>query len=346
MTLSGINIFRFILLFFCAAGIYSCKSYYVVLPIENARPAPEELPADIQSITLMNRSMNNQFENYRTDSLQLYFFRNNYQLSKIILDSLAADTTIKALAELMFESGRYDVVIPLERNIQRNESYEVLPEALSDELVKKYCADYKTNALMVMERFSTKAMADYSVEKYMNPTTGTSKIYNATLDLKYHSFFRIYKPGHPEWTKEISLTDTIFWESMEYSQQELFNRLPSTKQALISAGIKIALDVDNKLSPDWEQEKRGFFLITAKNDLGQQLISENKLDEAADYWSEMAQSKNKKIRSKAEYNLALISELNGDIDQAISWGLKSFYSYYRNQTEAYLKKLKAKKETP
>jgi hypothetical protein len=74
-------------------------------------------------------------------------------------------------------------------------------------------------------------------------------------------------------------------------------------------------------------------------------MSENKYDEAAQYWREMAGSKNKMLRSKAEYNLALISELNGDLDRALEWGLKSFYSYYRYQTEAYLKKLKERKET-
>jgi hypothetical protein len=81
------------------------------------------------------------------------------------------------------------------------------------------------------------------------------------------------------------------------------------------------------------------------NDRGQQLMNEKNYEEAAKYWAEMAQSKNKKIRSKAEYNLALADELNGNIDGAIEWGLKSFYSYYRYQTETYLKKLKTRKET-
>jgi hypothetical protein len=73
-------------------------------------------------------------------------------------------------------------------------------------------------------------------------------------------------------------------------------------------------------------------------------MNENNYDEANKYWIEIAQSRNKKIRSKAEFNLALMSELGGDIDGALKWGLKSFYSYYRYQTEAYLKKLKFRKE--
>lgn len=334
---------RIFILFISGIMLFSCKSNFAILTIENAKPTIEELPSDIQSITLMNRSMNNQFSNYREDSLQRYFYRKGYQLSKIVLDSTASDTTIRALAALMFESGRYDVVVPLKRNLSRSLSYELLPDTLNPEQVSQICTDYNTDALMVMERFSTKTMADYSSEKYLDATTGQNYSYYATLDLKYDALFRIYKPGKKTLVKEIELNDTIYWENSDNSQQGLFSKLPSIKQALINSGIKIALEVDERLSPSWIPEKRGYFLFKSKDDRGQQLMNENNYEAAGKYWTEMAQSKNKKIRSKAEYNLALVNELNGDIDGAIEWGLKSFYSYYRIQTESYLKKLQMRK---
>ncbi|MDP2337955.1 MAG: DUF6340 family protein [Bacteroidota bacterium] len=334
-----------IFLFMTGILLSSCKSNYATLTIENARPATEELQPDIQSITLMNRSMNRQFLNHREDSLQMYFYRKGYQLSKIVLDSTAADTTIRALAELLFESGRYDVVVPVNRNFSRSLSYDLLPDTLSPDMVSKICSDYHTDALMVLERFSTKTMADYSSELNSDPNPVPVYSYYATLDLKYYAFFRIYKPGTKTLIKEIEMTDTIYWESADYTQERLFRKLPSIKQALINTGIKIALDVDEKLSPSWIPEKRGYFLFKSKNDRGQQLMNGSNYEEAKRYWAEMAQSKSKKIRSKAEYNLSLISELNGDMDGAIEWGLKSYYSFYRHQTEIYLKKLEERKET-
>ena len=339
------NSYKALFIIVAAVAFASCKSNFAVLTIENARPARHELPADIQSITLMNRSMNGQFENFQEDSLQLYFYRRGFQLSKTVLDSTAADTTIKALAELLYESGRYDAVVPLERNISRSLSYEFLPDTLSPELVGQYCRDYNTDALMVMERFSTKVMADYTEEKYRDATNSVNRSYYASLDVKYDAFFRIYKPGAKTLVKEFAIVDTIYWESADYTQVRLFSKLPMIKAAIISAGIKIALEVDEKLSPVWTPERRGYFLFKSSGDIGQQLVNENNLAEAGKYWAEMAQSKNKKIRSKAEFNLALMSELNGDIDGALEWGLKSYYSYYRYQTETYLKRLQARKET-
>jgi hypothetical protein len=288
--------------------------------------------------------MSNQFQNYQADSLQHYFYRNGFQLSKIVLDSMAADTTIRALAELMFESGRYDVVIPVERNLIRNLSYEILPDTLNHEQVSEICTNFNTDALMVLERFYVKTMADFSEQRIMNSGNSSVNSYNATLDMKYGAFFRIYKPGPKTLFREFEVSDTIYWESDDYTLERLFGKLPSVKQALISAGIKVALDVDNKLSPTWVSEKRGYYLFRKKDDPGQQFMNKNDYGQAGKYWSEMAQSKNKQIRSKAEYNLALVNELNGDIDKAIEYGLKSFYSFYRFQTEAYLKKLEARKK--
>jgi hypothetical protein len=332
--------------FFLFAGLLlvSCKSYFETITIENVSPSKDELPNDIQSITLMNRSMNTQFQNYLEDSLQAYYYRNGYQLSKIALDSTACDTTILSLANLMIESGRYDVVVPLVRNIKRDISYELLPEKLTENQVSTICREYNTDALMVLERFYAKTMADYTSERYINPSTGSSFAFYASLDVKYGAFFRIYKPGENHLYKEIELVDTIYWESSDYSQERLFGKLPSIKQALISAGIKVALDLDGKISPNWIPEKRGYFLFSSKGDRGQQLMNENNYEEAYTYWAELAQSKNRKTRSKAEFNLALLNELKGDIDAAIDWGLKSFYSQYHYQTEIYLKKLEARKE--
>ncbi|MFY9152598.1 MAG: DUF6340 family protein, partial [Prolixibacteraceae bacterium] len=332
-------------LFFAGIILISCKTNFIGLRIENSTPSRDELPEDIQSLTLMNRSMNNQFLNHIEDSLQMYFYRNEYQLSKIVLDSTAADTTLKALSALLFESGRYDVVVPVERNLPRNLTYNLLPDTLNQDQVSQICRDYNTDALLVLERFSTKVMTDYSAEKYVDATVGTSYSYYASLDLKYDAFFRIYKPGELTPVKQFAITDTINWENSDNMQARLFSRIPTIKQAMISAAIKVALDLDGKLSPSWTTENRGYFIFSRKNDRGQQLMTENNYEEAEKYWAGLAKSKNRNIRSKAEFNMALISELNGDIDAAINWGLKSFYSTYHSQTEAYLKKLQFRKET-
>ena len=123
----------------------SCASSYKTVYVEVAKPSPYLLSNDIVSLTLMNRSMTDEFNNFPADSLQNYFYRRGFDVSAAVLDSSAADTTLKVLAELLFESGRYDVVIPEERNIPRTESYfKVLPP-LEWDYVAEICETYQTD---------------------------------------------------------------------------------------------------------------------------------------------------------------------------------------------------------
>lgn len=342
-NVSKLNIFRITFICVVAGLAVSCKSYFTALTIETPGPARQELPQDIQSLTLMNRSMNKQFAAHHPDTLQNYFYNNGYQLSVVVLDSLASDTTLRALGELLFESGRYDVVIPVERNIERTINYNMVPDTLSPEFVKEQLEKYNTDALMVLEKFSMKVMTDFAAEQFYDRYSGSQYEYFASLDLKYDALFRIYKPGCK--AQDIMLSDTIYWEEAADNQIKLFSRLPAVKQALINGGIKIALDVDSKISPVWTQEKRAYYVFDRKNDRGRQLMNENNIEGAKAFWMKKAQSTNKKTKSRAEYNLALASELEGNIEEAIEWGLKSYNTLYHYQTEVYLKKLDTKRDS-
>jgi len=338
-VVSSINSCFFCILCLIGITIGSCKSYYSGITIETPIPAKEDLPADIQSLTLMNRSINNQYLDHNEDTLENYFYKNNYQLSAFVLDIKSADTTLLTLAELLYASGRYDIVVPEERNFKRDLAYNLIPDTLNTHVIEQLCDEYETDALMVLEQFSTKVMTDFSAER-TETFDGTYSNFYASLDLKYDALFRIYKPGMK--TIEIPLSDTIYWESSDNILELMMNKLPSVKQAMINAGIKAALDVDAKISPTWLSEKRGYFIFKLKDDMGKKFMDENNTEEARNYWLKMAQSEKKKIRGRAEYNLALISELEGDIDQALEWALKSYNSYYQYQTEVYLKKLDSK----
>ena len=45
-----------------------------------------------------------------------------------------------------------------------------------------------------------------------------------------------------------------------------------------------------------------------------------------------------------EFNLALAAEMNGDLDLAIEWGLKSFKTKYTKAAEVYIKTLDYKRK--
>jgi hypothetical protein len=319
----------------------SCASSYKTVYVEVAKPSAFLLPNDIVSLTLMNRSMTDEFNNFPADSLQNYFYLRGFDVSAAVLDSSAADTTLKMLAELLFESGRYDVVIPEERNIPRTESYfKILPPLGWDE-VADICETYQTDALLVLERYMNKVMTDYMKVPY-------SEMHEASIDSKYDAIVRIYDPAKKEILQQLIVADTIYWSEADYSQKNLFSkRLVPVKRALVETGIQIALELDLRLSPQWQTQTRGYFALKPANSvLLESAIRENNWAVAYDHWQELLTKTNSKsVKSKLEYNLAIASEMIGNLDEAAQWATKSYQTQYRKQTENYLYQLKNRKQT-
>lgn len=320
----------------------SCSSSYKTLLIETARPSSYILPDNINSLTLVNRGITDDFRNFNADSLQQYFFNKGFDYDTIVLDSLAADTTLKALGELLFESGRYDVVIPEERYIDRNSAFYKMPESLDWDEVTSLCNTFNTDAVLVIERYYDKIFTNYTV---YTSRDGTPEYAFAQIDSKYDAVVKIYDPAKKEVIRQLVVDDTISWQQDGSSTKAIFTRLPSIKECLIQTGIKVALDIDDLLSPKWVKENRIFFLI---NDGDFSKINDyaNQQDwqEAYDYWLSYANSDKASVKSKAEFNLALASEMLGDLDLAIEWANKSYHTKYMQQTQNYLLKLQNRKE--
>ena len=50
-------------------------------------------------------------------------------------------------------------------------------------------------------------------------------------------------------------------------------------------------------------------------------------DEAGELWKKETGNQNMKIAGRAVYNMAIISEINGDIDEALNWARKAWGDY-------------------
>lgn len=51
---------------------------------------------------------------------------------------------------------------------------------------------------------------------------------------------------------------------------------------------------------------------------------------AANLWEQELDNKKEKVAGRAHYNMAIINEINGDLEKALEWASKS-YSDYRNK---------------
>lgn len=306
-----------------------------IIGIELLNPPPVMVDDTLQSLTLLNQSMDERFLNWKNDSLEKLLISRKMELDTVLLDSLASDTMLQVAAEKMFESGRFEVVIPFERDINSREWDTEMPW----ERVSSICTEFNTDGIAVLESFSQSLNTEfYSTYEYISPNI-TKPAYYGAVDLAYRTSWRIYNP-QKEHTREILVSDTIYWDSYAYAIEEMYLQLPTIKEILVTGGIVAAESMTERICPQWVGAQRKLLNTGNKEiDKAMTLAMNGSWQEAHDLWENYTNVKGKERRSRIEFNLAVASEMLGELEKAIEWGIMSFHSNYKKRTEDYLREL-------
>jgi hypothetical protein len=311
------------------------------LPIQVAIPPKHPVSPKIQSLAILNRSVTPAFTNLQRDSLEKILLNDDLKIDTIMLDSIAADTTIQIAAKTLFQSDRFDVVVPKERFIPRKDKGG-LPAPLDSGFINRICKDYNVNAVLVLENFKERVVTDIKAEQYNMgfESFRTYNEYSGVINVTYDLVWRLYQPTQMPPIVKFRTNDTVFWSSFDYSLKNMYQKLPSLKEALIGGGIAAGVDMAENISPKWVNEVRRYYKTGKKEiDAAIPLIKENKWEDAAAIWKRYSSVSSKSLRGKIEFNLALASEMSGNIDQAIEWAEKSYNTHYTQQVQNYLKYL-------
>ncbi len=327
--------FKHLVLLVFTVLLCSCSSLRTIT-VETSIAPEYPIADDVQSLVLLNRSMNNQFTNLSVDSLEHLLISKNLTIDTIYRDSLAADTLMHVTAHSLFESGRFDVIVPQEYAIYRNDFKDV-DKPLAPSVVNEICEAYKVDALLVLEGFAEHLTTKYS---YSSFEVSLSDNYSATSDLSHKSDWRLYRKNQTKAPLRFSVNDSIYWKFSGATLNGLYLTMPKTKEVLIAGGIDAGLKMANLISPNWSNSSRSYYL-TGQNEIDQAetYAKQNKWDEAAAIWSKYSNNSSKKIRAKIEYNMALAAEMKGDLDKALEWALKSYKSVYSSKVDEYYKLL-------
>ena len=318
------------------------QSVFIEIPIHSGK----ELPDYIQSLTIINRTVDSSYADYNTDTLQQIFYNKKFNYDTVLYDIQSVDTTLKALGELLFESGRYDFVIPEERflSFERN---AFLTSELAPEEVKQICETYKTDAVLSLDHFKTRVSTNYTSKKILSQVLNGEYLSNYTAEMKvyYEALLRVYDPVSEKVISREFLRDTLYWGDYGPSTRLLMENFTPVKKGLTEAGIAVALDYSDKIGIAWREERRNYF---PKGDLNlsqaQQFVQNGNWETALALWKTTAEkTKSKSLKSKALLNIAIAYELQGDVENAIKWALDSYNTMYRLVTYEYLEILKKRK---
>lgn len=329
-----------IILFIAGVALLaSCKTNQLYLNV--VEPAPVTIPQDVKNAGIINRYLPTD-ESKVIDAID-----RTLSLEGKNLDKDGAAESINGLKEELSANERFAEVKLIDDIKFKTPKLTVFPAPLTWEIVDMICREQSVDALFALEKYDTDTHIDYSTSKreVKTPLGNIPAVeHHANMQTVVKTGWRIYYPAG-----KAILDEYIYNESINFSGSginplvaaaALIGRKDAVNQVSNKAGRGYAI----RILPYQIRVTRDYFVKGTGNfKVAKRRAQMGKWNEAAELWEKETDNGKGKIAGRACYNMAIINEINGDLDAALKWAQKSYEDYNNKLALHYTRILENRK---
>ena len=330
------------LIFICIAlACYSC-SPTSLMSLSVVKPAPVSIPSNIKTVAIVNRTQAS------NETKTLDAIHKAVSLETNDLQAAGAQASIQGLSDELMKNNRFTQVKSLNGIDLRSYGAGVFPTALLWDSVERICRESNSDALFALELFDTESKLNYAG----NPTNANlagvtlpaiEHLVNMTTNVK--TGWRIYDPNTRTILDEYIIGRDISSSGSGINPAVAASALIGRKEAVKEVGIQAGQAYASRILPYWIRVSRDYFVGGDQNfKTAQRKAQSGNWDGAAQIWLEETKSTDGKLAGRACYNMAIIAEINGDLDGAIQWAQKSYENYNIRLALSYVNILRYRKQ--
>lgn len=330
---------KYSIILIASLTLASCKTQQLYLNV--VEPAPVTVPSYIKSVGVINRSMPTD-ETKAIDVIDKVL-----SLEGANLDKEGAQESIRGLSDELSNNGRFTEVKTLNNIDFRTPKLLAFPNPLTGEIVAQICKETGTDALFSLEKFDTDTRLSYSNRKVdIKTPLGTipGMEHQADMETLVKTGWRIYDPA-----SKLILDEYIYSESIVFSGKginpllaaaALIGRKDAVNKVSNQAGHGYAL----RILPVRLRVMRDYYVKGTDNfKIARRKAQVGKWDDAGILWEKETSNSSMKIAGRACYNMAIINEINGELDKALQWAQKSYEDYNDKLALRYVRILENRK---
>lgn len=296
-------IFLLITFPFLLAGCYAPR--YTQLEI--LYPAEANIPDSINHVTMVNRSYLPESERSKSG---IYYNYSQFEREKTYLDSIISDNALYSLAYHLNTTPRLNVVKADTIIRQSIKEYEFL-EPMEPGFVDEVCQKTGSDAVVALEAFHSFDSLDFY-------SSGFEVVGVRVTSLL--TVWSTYTPNRMSAIDKFYNRDTVWFEAADYSMYSARDKLPTRKEALQEASYQAGKSYAGQLSPYWKEVERLFFdYYNSTMSKATKYALDDKWKKAAAIWKKVAHEGDRTKHAIAAYNMALASEMLGELDLAKYW---------------------------
>jgi hypothetical protein len=326
-----------VLLLFAALLLASCASS---VHIRALAPAAVPMPANLQSVATANRIIPESRRDKFFDVLEGAFTGEGPGV-----DRAGADECVNVVGQaLANNSYRFKVTQAQLQLLGRSREFFLPP--LAPRYVQDLCRRTQVDGLVVLEAFDsdmalsrtngTRTVKDKEGKEYQVPTVHVEMV------MKVVTGFRTYGAAQGFVLDQARQEDQLVFSGNGDTYRDALRQLPPPEECIRRVALRAGDGYARRIAPSYVDLNRDYF-VTAKKDVLMKQAAERA--DAGDWagaetlWQQAARNLHPKIAGRAFYNLAVASEVRGDLPGAIDWAKKSAFTCNNGQAKSYLRVL-------
>lgn len=284
------------------------------------------IPNHVTKIGIVNRSMPSE-ENKKLDKLDKIL-----SLEGLNLDKEGADYALKGLLDELTRDGRYEVVKIIVDIEGQKKGLGVFPAALPTDLITQICNDNDVDLLFSLEFYDTDTSPSYELTTVNIPNNIGINVgipgHRLTLNTVVKNGWRVYDPSTKIILDEFVYNDFLTSVGEGVNPVKAFEAIAGRKEGVLQISNNIGTDYGLFTRPVNVRVARDYFVRGTNNfKVAMRRARTGNWDGAADLWASELDNRNFKVAGRAHYNMAIINEINGDLQKALEFASTSYSDY-------------------
>jgi hypothetical protein len=320
-----------------ALAFCSCRSTNLVY-ISVLEPAPVTLPAAIKTVAVVNRSQVSK-QNKVADAIDKVM-----TMEGAYLDKEGAEASITGLTEELWKNNRFEAIKSVKTVETNNAAPGFFPAPLSWDTVEKICAENNADAVFALELFDTDTKINYAAlpVSLKTPLGNIPAIeHQANMQTLVKTGWRIYDLHGRTILDEYSSGNSLHYSAKGINPVAAAGGLINRKEAVKEVGNQNGQRYALRIIPYWIRVYRDYYIRGSDNfSVATRMARTGNWKGAEEMWLKETNSASSKIAGRACYNMAIVSEINGDVNRGIEWAKKAYENYNNRLGLAYVNILK------
>ncbi len=317
----------------------SCSSKNL-LTISVTEPAPVYVPSNIKSVGIIDRSLPADENEKKIDKIDKILSAEGKNLDKD-----GAHESIVGLFDELINSNKFYEVKIIDSIDVRSPGSGVFPSPLSWKTIEPVCYENNVDAIFVLSFYDTDTKIDYKAVPV--EVGGLLKIkvpvieHHATIATLIETGWRIYDPINKFILDEFFINETVVLKGVGINPVKAIKAVMGRKEAVLQASNNIGFNYALRILPYRIRVSRHYYVRGTNNfKIAKRRARTGNWDGAAELWDKEVANPKRKVAGRACYNMAIINEINGDLNAAVEWTSKSYTDYKNKMALRYLNVLK------